>query len=92
MGASFAEPVNSVKTPNPAKAPWYYMNVASLIVYGDPYYAGLLTRLPAPIQYVLMTPVMIAIPIAFASFFAVVFACLSGVRRRTNDVLKTETK
>jgi len=86
------EPASSVKTPNPSKAPWYRLSVAGLIVYGDPYYAGLLSRLPVPIQYVLMTPVMIVMPIAFVSFFAVVFACLAGARRRTKHELILETK
>ena len=31
---------NRVATPNPSKAPWYFMGPAELVVYADPWFAG----------------------------------------------------
>jgi hypothetical protein len=92
LGTSSRDPVSSVKTPNPAKAPWYLLSVAEAIVYSDPYYAGVLSKLPTPIQYVLVMPVLFVMPIAFASFVAVVFAYVVGARRQTKSELITEIK
>ncbi|HZZ71937.1 MAG TPA: hypothetical protein VFE24_06760 [Pirellulales bacterium] len=31
---------NRVKTPNPSKAPWYFLGLQEMLVYFDPWYAG----------------------------------------------------
>jgi hypothetical protein len=34
------EPASSVKTPNPSKAPWYFLGLQEMLVYFDPWMAG----------------------------------------------------
>jgi hypothetical protein len=38
--APLEEPASSVKTPNPSKAPWYFLGLQEMLVYYDPWYAG----------------------------------------------------
>jgi len=38
--APLEEPASSVKTPNPSKAPWYFLGLQEMLVYFDPWYAG----------------------------------------------------
>jgi hypothetical protein len=38
--APLEEPASSVKTPNPSKAPWYFLGLQEMLVYFDPGYAG----------------------------------------------------
>ncbi len=40
MKAPLEEPASSVKTPNPSKAPWYFLGLQEMLVYFDPWYAG----------------------------------------------------
>jgi len=40
LQAPLEEPANSVKTPNPSKAPWYFLGLQEMLVYFDPWYAG----------------------------------------------------
>ena len=40
LPAPLEEPANRVKTPNPSKAPWYFLGLQEMLVYFDPWYAG----------------------------------------------------
>lgn len=40
LGAPLEEPASAVKTPNPSKAPWYFLGLQEMLVYFDPWYAG----------------------------------------------------
>ncbi len=38
--APLEEPANSANTPNPSKAPWYFLGLQEMLVYFDPWMAG----------------------------------------------------
>jgi hypothetical protein len=38
--APLEDPANRVKTPNPSKAPWYFLGLQEMLVYYDPWMAG----------------------------------------------------
>lgn len=38
--APLEEPANPTKTPNPSKAPWYFLGLQEMLVYFDPWIAG----------------------------------------------------
>jgi len=40
VGAPIEEPANPAKTPNPSKAPWYFLGLQEMLVYFDPWIAG----------------------------------------------------
>jgi len=40
LQAPLEEPASSVKTPNPSKAPWYFLGLQEMLVYYDPWNAG----------------------------------------------------
>jgi hypothetical protein len=40
LTAPLEEPASSVKTPNPSKAPWYFLGLQEMLVYFDPWMAG----------------------------------------------------
>lgn len=40
IDAPLEEPANPSKTPNPAKAPWYFLGLQEMLVYFDPWIAG----------------------------------------------------
>ncbi len=42
LKAPLEEPASSVKTPNPSKAPWYFLGLQEMLVYFDPWMAGVL--------------------------------------------------
>jgi Cytochrome b(C-terminal)/b6/petD len=52
LQAPLEEPASSVKTPNPSKAPWYFLGLQEMLVYYDPWYAGVV--LPSLIIFGLM--------------------------------------
>ena len=40
LKAPIEEPANPARTPNPSKAPWYFLGLQEMLVYYDPWYAG----------------------------------------------------
>lgn len=40
LPAPLEEPASSVQTPNPSKAPWYFLGLQEMLVYFDPWMAG----------------------------------------------------
>lgn len=40
LQAPLEEPASSSKTPNPSKAPWYFLGLQEMLVYFDPWLAG----------------------------------------------------
>jgi hypothetical protein len=40
LQAPLEEPASSVNTPNPSKAPWYFLGLQEMLVYFDPWMAG----------------------------------------------------
>jgi hypothetical protein len=40
LKAPLEEPANSARTPNPSKAPWYFLGLQEMLVYYDPWLAG----------------------------------------------------
>ncbi len=40
LRAPLEEPANPGATPNPSKAPWYFLGLQEMLVYYDPWYAG----------------------------------------------------
>ena len=52
LQAPLEEPASSVKTPNPSKAPWYFLGLQEMLVYYDPWMAGVV--LPSLIVFGLM--------------------------------------
>ena len=52
LQAPLEEPASSVKTPNPSKAPWYFLGLQEMLVYFDPWYAGVV--LPSLVIFGLM--------------------------------------
>lgn len=42
LKAPIEEPANPAKTPNPSKAPWYFLGLQEMLVYFDPWIAGVL--------------------------------------------------
>jgi hypothetical protein len=40
LQAPLEEPASTVKTPNPSKAPWYFLGLQEMLVYYDPWMAG----------------------------------------------------
>lgn len=52
VDAPLEQPANPTKTPNPSKAPWYFLGLQELLVYFDAWFAGVV--LPAMIIIGLM--------------------------------------
>ncbi len=52
IDAPLEDPANPTKTPNPSKAPWYFLGLQEMLVYFDPWIAGVV--LPALIIIGLM--------------------------------------
>jgi hypothetical protein len=42
LKAPIEEPANPAKTPNPSKAPWYFLGLQEMLIYFDPWIAGVL--------------------------------------------------
>ena len=40
LPAPIEEPANPTESPNPAKAPWYFLGLQEMLVYFDPWMAG----------------------------------------------------
>lgn len=45
LRAPLEEPANPAATPNPSKAPWYFLGLQEMLVYYDPWYAGVVLPL-----------------------------------------------
>ncbi|RPH05332.1 MAG: cytochrome C [bacterium TMED46] len=45
VAAPLEEPANPAATPNPSKAPWYFLGLQEMLVYYDPWIAGILLPL-----------------------------------------------
>src|SRR5678815_988430 len=40
VDAPLEEPANPARTPNPSKAPWYFLGLQEMLVFFDPWHAG----------------------------------------------------
>src|SRR5271156_4119510 len=40
LNAPLEQPSNTTRTPNPSKAPWYFLGLQEMLVFFDPWYAG----------------------------------------------------
>ncbi|HUO03664.1 MAG TPA: hypothetical protein VMU16_00575 [Candidatus Binataceae bacterium] len=40
INAPLEQPANPTRTPNPSKAPWYFLGLQEMLVFFDPWYAG----------------------------------------------------
>src|ERR1700720_988472 len=40
LNAPLEQPANPARTPNPSKAPWYFLGLQEMLVYFDPWLAG----------------------------------------------------
>src|SRR6202158_3100466 len=40
VGAPLEEPANPTRTPKPSKAPWYFLGLQEMLVFFDPWHAG----------------------------------------------------
>jgi len=40
LNAPLEQPSNPTRTPNPSKAPWYFLGLQEMLVFFDPWYAG----------------------------------------------------
>ena len=40
VDAPLEEPANPTRTPNPSKAPWYFLGLQEMLVFFDPWHAG----------------------------------------------------
>ncbi len=40
INAPLEDPANPTQTPNPSKAPWYFLGLQEMLVYFDPWFAG----------------------------------------------------
>jgi hypothetical protein len=49
LRAPLEEPANAMQTPNPSKAPWYFLGLQEMLLYFDPWMAGVV--LPALIIF-----------------------------------------
>lgn len=45
LRAPLEQPANPSATPNPSKAPWYFLGLQEMLVYYDPWYAGVVLPL-----------------------------------------------
>tara|TARA_B110000014_G_scaffold263312_1_gene259655 strand:+ start:66 stop:1184 length:1119 start_codon:yes stop_codon:yes gene_type:complete len=45
VAAPLEEPANPAATPNPSKAPWYFLGLQEMLVYYDPWIAGIILPL-----------------------------------------------
>src|ERR1051325_9633294 len=52
LKAPLEQPANPSATPNPSKAPWYFLGLQEMLVYFDPWYAGVV--LPSIVIFGLM--------------------------------------
>ena len=52
LDAPLEEPASAVKTPNPSKAPWYFLGLQEMLVYFDPWMAGVV--MPSLVVFGLM--------------------------------------
>jgi hypothetical protein len=52
LKAPLEEPASAMKTPNPSKAPWYFLGLQEMLVYYDPWMAGVV--LPSLVVFGLM--------------------------------------
>lgn len=52
LQAPLEEPASAMKTPNPSKAPWYFLGLQEMLVYYDPWMAGVV--LPSTVIFGLM--------------------------------------
>jgi hypothetical protein len=52
LQAPLEEPASAAKTPNPSKAPWYFLGLQEMLVYYDPWMAGVV--LPSLVIFGLM--------------------------------------
>jgi hypothetical protein len=92
--APLEEPANPAKTPNPSKAPWYFLGLQEMLVYYDPWYAGVvlptliilglcaipyIDRNPKGAGYFTLRDRALSISTFFFGFFALwVFMILTG--------------
>ena len=44
LAAPLEEPANAAATPNPSKAPWYFLGLQAMLVYFDPCIAGIFRK------------------------------------------------
>jgi hypothetical protein len=92
LPAPLEEPANPSESPNPAKAPWYFLGLQEMLVYFDPWMAGVV--LPSLIIVGLMgIPYMDNIKEVFKKYdYSIVKSDIKPLRQRNFSDPKEKTQ
>ena len=79
LEAPLEQPANNANTPNPSKAPWYFLGLQEMLVYFDPWLAGV------------VLPSLIIVGVDGDSVHRQEIPRATGITRSMNGVLKSRS-